>query len=210
MAITVLNDVIISDDVLAAGIKGKQMRRNSRVEVSSGAQFINQVWSQTLRQYEVGFVPMVRESWEHLESLYEVTEGGAKGFLLADPKDSSATVASGVATSLTATTFQLHKRYTEQVSSRTKDRKITRPKASGFAIYNSGVAIAPANYTLDDTTGIVTIPSGPTASNLTWSGQFYVPVHFVEDNLDWEMVISGSEHRRFYAGPVCLLQEIRE
>ncbi len=209
--LTVLADVVISNRILTAGIRGKQVRRNSRAEVDNGAEYINIVWAQTLRQYEIGIVPMLREAWMDVEALHEVTEGGAYGFLLEDPKDQAVTVAEGICVGLSSTTFQLYKRYTERVSSRTKDRKITRPNALGFAIYNAGVPIAPAAYTLDTTTGIVTIPSAPTAASLTWSGKFFVPVHFMDDSIDWELVAPGQDpDQRFLAGPSCMLQEVRE
>lgn len=211
MSVTVLANVILSNSVIAAGVRGKQMRKNSRVAVDSGAEFINIVWTQTLRQFEIGIVPLQRSDWMHIESLHEVTEGGAYGFLLEDPKDHRATTADGRATALTGTTFQLVKRYTEPVSSRTKDRKITRPRATGFSVFISGVPVLPADYTLDTETGIISIPSGPAAGNLSWSGKFLVPVHFLDDSIDWELVATGPEaDRRFLAGPSCVLQEIRE
>lgn len=211
MAITVYDNIILSNSVISAGIRGKQKRRNSRVMVDSGAEFINIVWTQTLREYEIGIVPLQRSDWMHIEALHEVTAGGAYGFLLEDPKDSRVTVATGRATELTSTTFQLWKRYTEPVSSRTHDRKITRPRAIGFALYESAVLVNPVNYTLNDDTGVVTIPSSPDPATLTWAGRFYVPVHFADDSVDWELVATGPEpDRRFLAGPSCLLVEIRE
>jgi uncharacterized protein (TIGR02217 family) len=211
MSITVLSDVIISNGVIAAGVRGKQRRRNSRVTVDNGAEFINIVWSQTLREYEIGIVPLRREAWMEIEGLHEVTEGGAYGFLLEDPKDHSVTVDTGVATELTSTTFQLYRRYTERVSGRTKDRKITRPRATGFALYISGVLAGPGDYSLDDETGIVTIAASPDAEDITWAGRFLVPVHFMDDSIDWDLVATGPDaDSRFLAGPSCVLQEVRE
>jgi uncharacterized protein (TIGR02217 family) len=211
MAITVLSDVILSNRVIRAGVRGKQLRRNSRVTTDSGAEYANVVWAQTLRQYEVGIKPMRRETWMDIEALHEVTEGGAYGFLMEDPKDNEVTVANGKAYSLTSTTFQLYKRYLDSGSSRYKDRKITRPRAASFTIYNSGVAIPGGSYTLNAETGVVTIPSAPTASNLTWAGGFYVPVHFMDDSIDWEMVLAGPVvDGRLLAGPSTVLVEIRE
>ena len=51
----------------------------------------------------------------------------------------------------------------------------------------------------------------PQASEaLTWSGAFYVPVHFVQDDLDWDIVRSGPADTRIVVGPSVLLQEVRE
>ena len=62
-----------------------------------------------------------------IEGIHEVTEGGAYGFLLADPKDESATPATGRASLVSRAIYQLAKRYTSIGSTCTKDRTITRP-----------------------------------------------------------------------------------
>lgn len=209
MSLTVYADVILPNSVIQAGVRGKQIRRNSRVTTDSGAESINIVWTQTLREYEIGIAPMSRSAWQTVEAFHEITEGGAYGFLMEDPKDYDAT--GGVVTALTATTFQLHKRYIDPVSARTKDRKITRPRASPFTVYVSGIALGGGAYSLDTETGIITIASAPAAADVTWDGRFYVPVHFLSDSIDWEMVVSGPAYEgRFIAGPSVVLQEVRE
>lgn len=45
---------------------------------------------------------------------------------------------------------------------------------------------------------------------LTWSGRLYVPVHFANDVIDWNLVAAGSEEGRFYAGPSVVLEEVYE
>jgi uncharacterized protein (TIGR02217 family) len=208
MSLTVLSNMILPNSVIQAGVRGRQMRRNSRVMTANGAESINIMWTQTLREFEIGFVPMRRTAWQDIETFHEITEGGAYGFLMEDPKDS--VVSSGVVASLTATTFQLYKRSTDAVSLRYKDRKITRPRTTSFVLTVSG-AVQTTGYSLDTTTGIVTINSGPAAANVTWTGRFYVPVHFQSDSIDWTMVVSGPDpDARFLAGPSVILEEIRE
>jgi uncharacterized protein (TIGR02217 family) len=214
MAIVVFADVVLPPRVIAAGVRGKQLRKNSRVTVDSGAQAVNIVWEQTLREFEIGFKPMLRESWQAIEQLHEVTEGGAYGFLMEDPKDAVVDITQGVvAATAYANEYRLFKRYT--VASRYKDRKITRPMAAGLVIKVDGVALSalssPIDYTVDVSTGLITIASGPTASHVTWSGRFYVPVHFQADAIDWSMLRPGSDpDGRLLAGPSCVLEEIRE
>lgn len=211
MTITVYADVILPNQIISAGARGKQIRNNARTMASNGTQQVNVNWARTLRQYELGVVPLTVADWQTLEGLFEVTEGGAFGFLLQDPKDTKALITEGVATALTSTTFQLYKTYTSAGSTRTKTRKITRPIASGFVINNSGTPlVVTSQYTLNTTTGIVTIPSAPTAGNLTWSGNFYVPVHFSSDEIDWELVRSGPESSRLMAGPSVTVMEVAE
>jgi hypothetical protein len=45
---------------------------------------------------------------------------------------------------------------------------------------------------------------------LTWRGEFYVPVHFMEDEIDWDLARPGDMEDRLIAGPSVVLQEIRE
>lgn len=206
MAITIFSDVILPNRVVTAGIRGKQIRRNSRVTTDNGAESINIVWTQTLREYELGFMPMQREAWQDIETLHEITEGGAYGFLMEDPKDGY--VDNGRFAALTSTTFQLYKRYIHAGSARTKDRKITRPRTTSGTLRISGVPTS--SYTVDEETGIFTVPSAPSAASLTWTGFFYVPVHFMDDTIDWEMIAGGAPDARFLAGPSVMLQEIRE
>jgi len=108
---------------------------------------------------------------------------------------------------LTAGVYQLFKRYMAAGSTRFLDRKITRPKANVF-LYRNGVVMT-TGYTLNTETGIVTI-TAPGADVFTWSGAFYVPVHFADDAMDWDLVRPGLFDDRLIAGPTVSLMEIRE
>lgn len=212
MSVSILADVIAPNSLWSAGAKGKNIRRNDRVELQSGALQVNVSRAITLRQYEIGTVPLSVEQWQTLEGLFEATDAGAYGFLLQDPKDCSASDTTGRATLISggAHTYQLVKRYTAAGSTRTKDRVIRRPRAAGFVLKVSGVVVSGASYTLDATTGIVTIPAGPTAANITWSGIFYVPVHFENDVIDWDLLVAGAADARFMSGPSVMLTEVKE
>jgi uncharacterized protein (TIGR02217 family) len=213
VSITVFSNVVLPNAVIQAGVRGKQIRRNSRVTTVNGAEHINIVWSQTLREFEIGIVPMLRTAWQDIEALHEITEGGAYGFLMEDPKDQAVAAGEGVVVGLTSTTFQLNKRYMDAGSGRSKNRKITRPRAAGFVLtYLGAPFVSPTHYTLDANTGVITtVDPGLIAANFAWTGRFYVPVHFLEDSIDWSMVISGpTTDARFLAGPSVILQEIRE
>jgi len=59
-------------------------------------------------------------------------------------------------------------------------------------------------------TGVITIPAAPSAANLAWTGSFYVPVHFRDDSIDWDLVRSGNMSDRLIDGPSVVLKEIRE
>lgn len=213
MAVSVLSDVILSNSVISSGIKGRNKRKNTRVSVDSGAQFINVDWARTLREYDFGSVPLRRSDWAYLEQLHEITDGGAFGFLMLDPKDQAADTSEGIVYGLSAGTYQLYKRYTHAASGRYRDRKITRPILVGFALYVNGALVDPGSgYALNQTTGALSaVPGSPAPGAITWSGRFYVPVHFQSDEIDWELVVPGADpDARFFAGTSVVLEEVRE
>jgi uncharacterized protein (TIGR02217 family) len=202
--VQVLADVILTEENFAGGLRGKSMRRNARTQNQAGYVKANPIWTQTLRQYEIGFIPMIPAEWALLEAIFEVTDGGAYGFLIDDPKDRAAQASEGVVLQV-GDDWILHKRYA--VAGQSRDRKITRPRGT-ILLYIDGV---PASGTVDPDTGVVTWDTDPEEGEVaTWSGEFYVPVHFADDMIDWEIVASGDVEDRLVAGPTCVLVEVRE
>jgi uncharacterized protein (TIGR02217 family) len=126
MPITVFPDVVFRHAVISAGVRGRQIRKNQRVSTANGFESINIVWDRTLREFDIATIPLQRGDWEYIESIHEITEGGAYGFLLEDPKDfhSTSTTAvtrtTGVMASLGGGTYQLYKRYTNIASGDTR------------------------------------------------------------------------------------------
>ena len=309
MALTVYDDVILPTIILAAGVTGKSIRKNERVQNQGGFDQINVIWQRTVRQFQIGTVPMTQVAWEAIEGLYEVTDAGAFGFLMEDPKDYNVPSTQGFMQPLMqgvpagtsgfgygVPTMQLVKRYTSSGSTRTRDRNITRPRTNTVVLYRAAspvtIGAAPGNATVNVDTGIVTFvadtseamtsitvgastvlnfasgagmvaamnvgdrvylngvtgtaaatlntlshaitakgassltisttTTGLTASSgtaykypqatdtLTWQGLFYVPVHFVNDEIDWQLVVSGPQGSRFLSGPQVILEEVRE
>ena len=315
MPITVLTDVILPETVIMAGIRGKNMRNNTRSMSVSGYASININWSKTLRQYEIGIKPMDIDQWHEIEGLHEVTSGGALGFLMKDPKDQVASNLEGSLRGLLngaevgtlgfgygIPTYQCFKVYESVGNLVGYDRKITRIDTAQFKRAGSTVSIgtAPSNISVNNATGqvtfvadasqsIVQISNGATTTlefsdaslvslfsvggrvwvdgvagtgstlingksheivgkdeslftltinlntsglifvtgdpfldggtarkypqpteTLTWAGSFYIPVHFANDEIDWEMVVAGDYAGRIVAGPSVMLQEIRE
>lgn len=308
MTITVLSDVILPESVLAAGVRGKQMRRNARATTQGGFASANVIWSRTLREFEVGYVPMLPEAWLAIEGLHEITDGGAAGFLMQDPKDHGVTHSNGALQAFVngafagtsgvgygSPVYKLQKVYQFTGSAQTKARSITRPKGT-INVKRGGVDVAEGSgageIDVDLTTGIVTFePDGSEAitgytnlffsakfevgtlipglgpgdyiyidgmtgadsasvngrsylilyldgdayvvdgewyyysaldvsgsiytypkpsETLTWAGDFYLPVHFANDDIDWEILRNGPYDSRLISGPSVLLRELRE
>jgi uncharacterized protein (TIGR02217 family) len=308
MPIEVLTDIVLPENVIRAGIAGKNMRNNTRSISGSGFASVNVNWSRTLRQFELGIKPMGIEEWHEIEALHEVTEGGAYGFLIQDPKDSTVDAADGfliaqqdgleigtIGAGYGVPAYRLRKKYTAMGGTRFNFRPITRPKLAitvrrnnsdvtiGTAAGNASVNYDTGTVTFvpDATQAIQTITTGSTTvlefaddtgmvaamatsgrvyitgvsgtaatalngkshlvlsklentitiqtntatlaatggtaakypqpnDALRWAGQFYVPVHFANDEIDWDLMLGGIEEGRIVAGQSVVLQEIRE
>lgn len=212
--IVILTDVIAPNSLWEAGVTGRNIRRNRRAEAQGGIQVVNNIWSTTKREFQWGTVPHSLAVWQTLEALWEHTDAGTYGFLIQDAKDPSADHTTGVASLLSSTpTYQLLKRYpvVGSASGETHDRTIKYVKASTFELKINGVTqTTPGDYTLSAFTGVVSIPSDPEADAITWSGVFYVPVHFRDDEIEWELVIAGSELQRRVKGPRVVLEEVKQ
>jgi uncharacterized protein (TIGR02217 family) len=179
--VAVLN-IVLPNVVMSAGVRGKSRRFNTRTTNQGGFSEAVPNWVQSLRQYDIGFVPMRVDVWQTLFGLFEATWGGAYGFLMEDPTDSFIPLANGVmmpfAQSLVGNggagyglpTYYLGKRYTSIGSAVTSDRKITRPKGT-IAIYRNGspitIGAAPGNATINADTGLVTFVADQTQAVTT-------------------------------------------
>lgn len=212
MAIPILTDVKLPNSVISAGVRGKNLRLNSRVTTDSGYEYVNVVSTRTIRQFEIGTVPMRVDQWQAIEALHEITDAGAFGFLMEDPKDCNVStggifevVPTPPNADPTVAYYRLIKRYTDTSSGRTMDRVIRYPKA--VTVYTNGLPTGASVSTLD---GLATIAGSPDVEALTWTGSFYIPVHFVDDVIDWELVVAGPSDTRFLSGPSVVLQEVRE
>lgn len=211
--IVVLTDVIVPNRLFDAEVSGRSVRRNRRGENIGGFMNVNAIWSHTRREFIWKSVPQSIEVWKDLEGLFEITDAGTYGCLLIDPKDPRATHGTGKASLISgpAHTYQLLERFTFPGSSQVRNRTIKYVDAANFELKISGVTQTPiTHYTLSAFTGVVTIPSDPLAANVTWSAPIYVPVHFQEDAIDWELVNGGNEAGRLVRGPRVVLQEVKK
>lgn len=212
MPITVLGDMILPNSLLSSTVTGRIKRVNTRVaHGDTGYMSINAVSAQSLREYEVDTVPMRQKGWLTLATFFEVTHGGAFGFLIEDPADCVASfcgITPMPAVGAQPAYYQLHQSYWEAKSGRYLTRPVTRPQANSFQLLNGDGTPFTGTHTLDVTTGRVTASTDP--STLRWSGRFYVPVHFADDELNWELVSPGAYDQRFVKGVSVTLKEIRE
>lgn len=307
--IVVLPSIVVPNVVLLAGVTGTQSRQNVRIRNQGGYVNATVIRDVTMRSFQLGVAPMRVDAWEAMEGIYEVTDAGAFGMLLEDPKDSTVTVANGALMGYMAgvefgtagfgngtPNYGLRKLYTARGSALKRARPLTRPNGTpslfrggspvtiGVGAGNAALSAAPVYVTfvadasrtvsavtvgattqvtlsssipgfvvggrlwLQDLTGadaallnnlghqitaitggglnvytLATNTAGKTITAagtgkkypqpdeaLTWSGSFYVPVHFRDDNLEWSMEVSGPRDSRMISGPSIWVDEIRE
>lgn len=136
-----------------------------------------------LQRWDISPGVRTQLGYGELLAFFMIARGRAGRFRFRDPVDNAEWHgnATGVVAGLTATTFQLVKRYA--AGALTLDRLIKKPVAAGFEVRVSGAPLAVSAYTLDTTTGVLTIVSAPVAATVTWVGQFDVPARFDIDHL---------------------------
>jgi len=108
------------------------------------------------------------------------------GFRLRDEADYKATALNSSATLVTGSTYQLNRKHT--FGGQTFMRPIYKPVNNvALAVFNAGGT--PLTPTVDYTDGTFTVASGTPAY---WTGEFDLPVTFVEDEWSADIEIGGE------------------
>ena len=173
--ITVYSDVVLSLRIVAAaGLRGRSSRKTERSQNQGGFSSVNMLWEHSLREYDLGFIPMLPAQWAGIEGLFEITSAGTFGFLMQDPKDGDVTASQGVMQPYSVAlkvnvgapglgygmpTYRLGKTYSFAGTSRTYTRRVSRPMSTAVATRNGTplvIGAAPGNATFDVDTGTVT------------------------------------------------------
>lgn len=174
---------------IAFGAVGGPMFRTEIAVSLSGRESRNGAWAYPRHAWDVSQGVKTADDFATLRAFFMIARGRQHAWRFKDWTDFSATHSDGRATGITSTTFQLVKRYTS--GSSTQDRVVKKPKHStAIEVKVSGVVTA---HTLDTATGIVTIVSAPSAANVTWAGEFDVPMRFDTDKLDGRIVTRQAD-----------------
>lgn len=171
-------------DRIAYGAVGGPMFRTELVVSASGRETRNGAWSYPRHAWDVSQGINTPADFATLRAFFMIARGRQHAWRYKDWTDYAATHSDGYVVAITSTTFQLMKRYTS--GSSTQARPIYKPLHGGSIVIKvSGTDTA---HTLDTATGIVTIGSAPSAGNVTWAGEFDVPMRFDTDKLDGRIV----------------------
>lgn len=167
-------------DCVAYGSQFGQEFRTRIVSLKSGQERRNVEWSMPLGRYSVLFQALNPEDHAAVRAAHMASMGSAIPFRFKDWTDYTAEdQAIGVATG-SPQELQLVKSYT--FGSLTLSRIISKPIADTVELFADGVSIG---VSVDDETGIVSFIA-TVGSEITWSGEFDVPVRFESDRLDFD------------------------
>jgi uncharacterized protein (TIGR02217 family) len=165
-------------ETVSFGFSGGPEFQTVIVTVDSGQEYPDQRWAQARRTYEASYAARLPAQYQPLQAFFHVAAGKANSFRVKDWTDFRHNDAggTGVFSMLTATTFQMVKRYTS--GSSTYDR-IIQKQVSPIVVTGGTTPV------VDYTTGIVTVAAGtPTV----WTGTFDVPCRFDTDQMKGEVI----------------------
>ena len=191
------NEVRFPSDV-ALGARGGPERRTDVVTLRSGAEERNAIWADARRKYQAGYGVKSFSQLEAVLAFFEAQRGRLYGFRWKDrfdyrscasphapgPGDQAIGMGDG-----TTTVWQLTKTYSAGASPYV--RAIRKPVAGTVVVAVNGAAQVPGTaFTVDNTTGLVTLLSGhvpATGSALMAGYEFDVPVRFDTDYLEADL-----------------------
>lgn len=171
-------------DGLAFGADGGPGFLTHILEVESGHEQRNQVWSLERGRWTISMENRILSERQALQAHFRaVGKGRLNGFRLKDFLDFEASHSEGVLSAVSGSqdVYQLKKRYTSGAN--TYDRTITKPVSGTVEVKNGAgvVLVLNTDYTIDTTTGKITMTGSPTPVPATWSGEFDVPVRYNVD-----------------------------
>ncbi|MEM7567538.1 MAG: DUF2460 domain-containing protein [Pseudomonadota bacterium] len=188
---TAFHDVRFPLDI-ALGSRGGPERRTEIVTLGSGAEERNARWKHSRRRYNAGYGVKSLAQLAEVVAFFEERRGRLYGFRWHDRLD-CASCAPGAAPAAadqrigtgdgTETAFALVKTYGAAFAP--YDRPITKPIAGSVTVAVDG---AQAPFSLDETTGLVTLSTAPALGAAVTAGfRFDVPVRFDTDFLDADL-----------------------
>ena len=196
---------------IAYGANGGPGFSTAVAVTASGREARNGNWQYPRHAWDVSQGLNSQATFQTLRAFFLAVGGGRlHGWRFKDWADYTAAHTgdeAGVVLGLTGTTFQLVKRYAS--GAQALDRLIRKPIASGFVLKDTGVTLTlTTDYTLNTVTGIVTTTTTRTAGNLTWSGEFDVPMRFDTDQLDARVIARNASGLVWEWGAIPIVEDM--
>lgn len=161
-------------DTIAMGSRFGPVYSTAKARNLGGFEVSNQNWAMPLYEGDVMQGARNQAQLDDLLAFFHGVAGMHNGFRFKNFNDYTATGAQGTVVQLSATTWQMYKTYTYGALSFA--RKISKPIA-GSVIAGGG------SYTVDTTTGIITVIGSPSFDPTSWTGEFDFPVRFDIDKM---------------------------
>ncbi len=158
------------------------------VNTGSGAETRIGQWSRPRSRWDFSYKDRPAEQLQAIDNFFRNRYGRLYGFRWKDWADYTAVEQELINPYPLAGPIQLQKTYSDAAGESV--RIIFKPIASTVVIRKNGsVLTLTTDYTIDATTGIVTLTTPPAeGDDLDWSGEFDVPVRFEEDALKYTQI----------------------
>jgi len=190
---------------ISYGATGGPGYKTDVVALGSGFESRNQNWLAARGSWDVAKACKNATMRRALLAFFRVAKGRAHGFRFRDWSDYKVVDEEGVlVATATPDVYQLVKRY--QNTAGQEDRTIYKPVTA--AIYEGvTLLVAGVDYTLDATTGLVTVAANsPPIVPTSWLGEFDIPVRFDTDKLD--LTVEGN--KEFFRASSIQVVELRQ
>ncbi len=185
------HEVLFPIDI-AFNSEGGPTRRTDIVALVSGHEERNSPWVGSRRSFNAGYGVKSIGDIEDIIAFFEARQGRLFGFRFRDPFDFKSSKIAATPTDAdqllgtgdgAATVFQLVKQYPSGPASYT--RTIKKPVAGSVLVAVAGIGQSEgAGFSLDDTTGLITLSQAPASGAVVTAGfLFDTPVRFDTDEL---------------------------
>ena len=171
-------------DDISYGATGGPSFLTDIVTTVAGYEQRNSKWSMARCKYNIASGIKTENQWETLIAFFRARKGKAIGFRFKDWSDYKAI--NQPLKDLGSDQYQLIKQYTS--GSDIFEREIKKPISSSLKLYEDSI-LQTGNWSLDDTTGIITTALTGT---LTADFEFDVPVRFDTDQMDLSIENYGA------------------
>lgn len=176
--------------------------RTEIVEVVSGHERRGALWDMPRGKYTVDYTTLTPEEGKELRNAFIACRGSLLSFRFKDWMDYQAEKEVLGLSSVGTNTFQLVKTY--GFGGEALKRNIKKLVAGTVKVFIDGEPIA---FTLDYNSGLLVFETGIPGGEVTWSGEFDVPVRFIHDSMDFVPGVRKSDG--MYAATGAELIEVR-
>lgn len=167
---------------ISIGATGGPRFSTGLVILGSGFEKRNQNWFAARCEYDVSRACRNLAEVEELISFFRICKGMAHSFRFKDYSDFKVLTGQGILSLVSPGVWQLYKEYSN--SAGTDTHKIVFPVQGTIMLLDAGGLMTEGgDYSIDYTTGLVTMLGSPTPFPLSWTGQFDRHCRFDTDSL---------------------------